>query len=146
MILNSDQEWVKYEWNGPLQPQMVGFCDLVGVGIAPVPKKPAVMLNFWVHCFLLKTTDFMFNWDFFFIHKYFEGLWFSIFSSVKLDFWACFVRFFSLLNTFMDPAQDAYYFLKSFEHLYNFIFNQDFSMTFWIDNLQGQVDFWHKND
>ena len=32
----------KYEWNGPRQPQMVEFCDLVGVGIAPVSKKPAV--------------------------------------------------------------------------------------------------------
>ena len=35
-------EWVKYEWNGPPQPQMVGFCDLVGTGIAPVSKKVAV--------------------------------------------------------------------------------------------------------
>ena len=33
---------VKYEWNGPPQPQMVGFRDLVGTGIAPVSKKPAV--------------------------------------------------------------------------------------------------------
>ena len=28
--------------NGPPQPQIVGFCHLVGVGIAPVSKKPAV--------------------------------------------------------------------------------------------------------
>ena len=35
-------EWVKYEWNGPPQPQTVGFCDLVGTGIAPVSKKTAV--------------------------------------------------------------------------------------------------------
>ena len=27
---------VKYEWNGPPQPQMVGFHNLVGTGIAPV--------------------------------------------------------------------------------------------------------------
>ena len=27
---------VKYDWNGSPQPQMVGFCDLVGTGIAPV--------------------------------------------------------------------------------------------------------------
>ena len=32
----------KYGWNGPPQPQTVGFCDLVGGGIAPVSKKPAV--------------------------------------------------------------------------------------------------------
>ena len=28
-----------FELNGPPQPQMVGFCDLVGVGIASVSKK-----------------------------------------------------------------------------------------------------------
>ena len=33
---------VKYEWNGSPQPQMVGFCDLVGTGIVPVSKKTAV--------------------------------------------------------------------------------------------------------
>ena len=33
---------VKYDWNGSPQPQMVGFRDLVGTGIAPVSKKTAV--------------------------------------------------------------------------------------------------------
>ena len=33
-----------FELNGPPQPQMVGFCDLVGVGIAPVSKKNAVKI------------------------------------------------------------------------------------------------------
>ena len=32
----------KYEWNGPPQPQMVGFCDLVGTDFAPVSNKTAV--------------------------------------------------------------------------------------------------------
>jgi hypothetical protein len=35
-------EWVKYDWNEPPQPQLVVFCDLVGVDIAPVSKKSAV--------------------------------------------------------------------------------------------------------
>ena len=33
---------VKYDWNESPQPQLVWFCDLVGVGIAPVSKKTAV--------------------------------------------------------------------------------------------------------
>ena len=33
---------VKYDWNESPQPQMVGFCDLVGTDTAPVSKKPAV--------------------------------------------------------------------------------------------------------
>ena len=32
---------VKYDWNESPQPQMVGFCNLVGVGISTV-KKTAV--------------------------------------------------------------------------------------------------------
>ena len=39
------------EWNGLPQPQMVGFRDLVGVGIAPVSKKTAVKWDF-SHLFL----------------------------------------------------------------------------------------------
>ena len=35
----------KYDWNEPPQPQMVGFRDLVGVGIAPVSKTTAVKSN-----------------------------------------------------------------------------------------------------
>ena len=31
-----------YDWKQPPQPQMVGFCDFVGVDIAPVSKKTAV--------------------------------------------------------------------------------------------------------
>ena len=31
-----------YEWNGPPQPKTIGFCDLVGTGIAPVSTKTAV--------------------------------------------------------------------------------------------------------
>ena len=38
-------EWVKYDWNGSPQPQMVGFSDLVGTSIAPVSKKAAVKCN-----------------------------------------------------------------------------------------------------
>ena len=33
---------VKYNWNKSPQPQMVGFCDLVGTDTAPVSKKTAV--------------------------------------------------------------------------------------------------------
>ena len=33
---------VKYDWNESPQPQMVGFCNLVGTDIAPVSKKIAV--------------------------------------------------------------------------------------------------------
>ena len=33
---------VKYDWNKSPHPQMVGFCDLVGTGIAPVSTKTAV--------------------------------------------------------------------------------------------------------
>ena len=33
---------VKYDWNESPQPQMVGFCNLVGTDIAPVSKKTAV--------------------------------------------------------------------------------------------------------
>ena len=48
-----------FEWNGLPQPEMVGFCDLVGVGIAPVSKKPAVnrlpwfALNFCIYLFFV---------------------------------------------------------------------------------------------
>jgi hypothetical protein len=35
-------EWVKYELNGPSQPLMVGFRDLVETGIATVSTKTAV--------------------------------------------------------------------------------------------------------
>ena len=31
-----------YDWNELFQPQLVGFCDFVGVDIAPVSKKSAV--------------------------------------------------------------------------------------------------------
>ena len=37
---------VKYDWNESPQPQMVGFCDLVGTDIAPVSKKTAVKWHF----------------------------------------------------------------------------------------------------
>ena len=36
------QKWVKYDLNEPPQPQLVGFRNLVGVGIAPLSKKTAV--------------------------------------------------------------------------------------------------------
>ena len=38
--------WVKYKWNGPPQPQMVGFRDLVGTDFALVSNKTAVKSNF----------------------------------------------------------------------------------------------------
>ena len=40
-MLNSENglKWVLY---GSLKPTMVGFCNLVGVGIGPVSKKLAV--------------------------------------------------------------------------------------------------------
>ena len=34
--------YVKYDWNEPPEPQLVPFCDFVGVNIAPVTKKTAV--------------------------------------------------------------------------------------------------------
>ena len=37
---------VKYDWNESPQPQMVGFCDLVGTDTAPVSKKTAVKIEF----------------------------------------------------------------------------------------------------
>ena len=37
---------LKYDRNEPPQPQLVGFRDLVGVGIAPVSKKTAVKSSF----------------------------------------------------------------------------------------------------
>ena len=32
-----------YDWNELPQPQLVGFCDLVGVGISPVSKKKLLL-------------------------------------------------------------------------------------------------------
>ena len=46
---------LKYEWNGHAQPQMVGFYDLVGVGIAPVSKK---LLLSWC-CGVLQNAIFL---------------------------------------------------------------------------------------
>ena len=40
---------VKYDWNESPQPQMVGFCNLVGTDIAPVSKKIAVKEDSAIH-------------------------------------------------------------------------------------------------
>ena len=40
-------EWVKYDWDEPPQPQLLRFCDLVGVGIAPVSTKTAVKYKYF---------------------------------------------------------------------------------------------------
>ena len=36
------EEWVKYDWNKPPEPQLVTFRDFVGVDIASISKKTAV--------------------------------------------------------------------------------------------------------
>ena len=57
-------EWVKYEWNRPLQPQTVRFCNLVGTGIAPVSKKMLLgrnsKTNFRI-CTSIENLDFTFS-------------------------------------------------------------------------------------
>ena len=40
-----------FELNGPPQPQMVGFCDLVGVGIESVSKKRLLLIIFSMNQF-----------------------------------------------------------------------------------------------
>ena len=52
----------KFEWNGPPQPQMVSFCDLVGVGIAPVSKITAVKYANWIYDVSRNTALFGKKW------------------------------------------------------------------------------------